>query len=199
MSAVGDHDRQIGNLVMFGVVAELDATNARVKVDCDGMRTDWIPWTVARAGPGVRAWLCPDVGEQVIVLCPYGDPAQGVVLGSVYQDAFPANASAKEQHRFTFADGTRLQYNRSTHTLTVDITESTGKVVINCNTAEVHATEKVTIDTPTTQMTGDLIVDGKIDAGDNITTPAEVTAGNIGLKTHKHPTAPSGPVSPPVP
>jgi hypothetical protein len=40
---------------------------------------------------------------------------------------------------------------------------------------------------------------GKLDVTGNITTPAEVTAGNIGLKTHKHPTAPTGPVSQPIP
>ena len=42
-------------MLMLGVVSELDEAQARVRVDCDGMRTDWIPWIERRAGPGLRA------------------------------------------------------------------------------------------------------------------------------------------------
>lgn len=45
-----------------------------------------------------------------------------------------------------------------------------------------------------TQMAGNLNVDG------NITVPSgQVTVQGIGATTHKHPTAPTGPVSPPIP
>lgn len=184
MSAVGEHDRLIGNLVMLGVIAELDEEQARVRVDCDGMRTGWIPWVAGRAGPGVRTWSAPEVGEQVVVVSPYGDPTQGVVIGSVYQDAFDAPATVKTKHRTEYADGSVVEYDRATTTLTVNV--GSGKVIVNCATAEVHATESVTLDTPKTHATGDLKVDGKIDADGNITTPAEVKAGDIGLKAHHH-------------
>jgi phage baseplate assembly protein V len=184
MSAVGDHDRQIGNLIMLGVIAELDEAQARVRVDCDGLRTDWIPWVEYRAGPGLRTWSAPEVGEQVVVLCPCGDPAQGVVMGSVYQEAHDAPAVAKAVHRVEFGDGSVVEYDRSTAALS--ITVGTGSVTINCATAIVHASESVTLDTPETHATGNLKVDGKIDAVGDITTPAEVKAGPIGLKAHKH-------------
>lgn len=198
MSAAGEHDRQIANLLMFGVVAELDEAQARVRVDCDGMLTDWIPWTASRAGPGVRTWCAPEVGEQVIVASPYGDPTQGVVIGSVYQEAHDAPANTKAKHRTEYADGSVVEYDRETTTLTVNI--GSGTVIVNCATAEVHASESVTLDTPKTHATGDLKVDGKIEAGADITTPAEVKAGNIGLKAHKHTaqgaTAPTTPAQP---
>ena len=197
MSATGDHDRQIANMVMLGVVSELDEAQARVRVDCDGMRTDWIPWTERRAGPGVRTWSAPEVGEQVVVAAPYGDPTQGVVIGSVFQESHDAPASLKTKHRTEYGDGTVVEYDRDSTTLTVNV--GSGKVIVNCATAQVHASESVTLDTPTTHATGDLKVDGRIDAGGNITTPAEVTAGDIGLKTHKHPTAGMGPPSAPIP
>lgn len=184
MSGSGDHDRQIANMVMLGVVAELDEAQARVRVDCDGMRTDWIPWTEYRAGPGVRTWSAPEVGEQVVVAAPYGDPTQGVVIGSVFQESHDAPANVKTKHRTEYADGTVVEYDREANKLTIDVGE--GSVVVNCKTATVTASESVTLDTPETHATGNLTVDGTIDAGGDITTPAEVTAGNIGLKAHKH-------------
>ena len=182
---------------MYGVVAELDEAAARVRVDCDGLRTDWIPWLAERAGPGVRTWSAPEVGEQVVVVSPCGDPAQGVVIGSVYQEDHDAPASVKTTHRTEYADGTVVEYDRETTTLTVDV--GTGNVIVNCANANVNATEKVTIDAPDTEITGNLKVGKKIEAGEGITTPADVKAGAIGLKTHKHPTAATGSPSVPIP
>lgn len=184
-------------MLMLGVVSELDEAQARVRVDCDGMRTDWIPWIERRAGPGLRTWCAPEVGEQVMVASPYGDPSQAVVVGSVYQESHDAPANAKTVERSEYADGTVIEYDRAANRFTIDV--GSGSVVVNCATATVTATESVTLDTPRTHATGDLKVDGKIDADGNITTPAEVTAGNIGLKTHKHPTASPGSPSAPVP
>lgn len=192
-----EHDRRIGGVALIGVITELDAAQARVRVDADGLLTDWLPWCERRAGPGLRTWAAPEVGEQVLVVCVGGDPAQGVVVGSLYRDDHDAPADAETVARALFGDGTVVEYDRDAKVLTVDVGE--GAVVVNCKTATITATEKVTIDTPETHATGNLKVDGKIDADGNITTPAEVTAGTIGLKTHKHPTAGSGPPSTPIP
>lgn len=181
---VGDHDRQIANLAMIGVVEELDVAAARVRVSCDGMLTDWIPWSAVRAGPGVRTWSAPEVGEQVIVLSPYGDPAQGVVVGSIYQQDYPAPASVKTTHRTEYADGSFVDFDRVTSTLTVTVGK--GKVIVNCATAEVHASDSATIDTPMTKVTGDLEVVGAIKAGKDIMTPADMKAGDISVKQHHH-------------
>lgn len=184
MSASGEHDRLIGNMAMLGVVMELDESQALVRVSCDGMMTGWIPWTAIGAGPGVRVWSAPEVGEQVVVLSPYGDPAQGVVIGRVYQDDYPPPASVKTTHRTEYADGTVVEYDRAAHRYTIDV--GAGSVVVNCKTATVTASESVTLDAPTTHLTGDLKVDGKIDADGTITTPEEVKAGDIGVKAHHH-------------
>lgn len=178
MSGSLEHDRIIGNLLMFGVVAELDEAKALVRVDVDGMRTDWIPWAATRAGPGMRVWAAPEVGEQVVIASPYGDPAQGVVLGSVYRTDYPAPATARTVARAEFADGTIVEYDRVARRLTIDV--GAGIVVVNCATATVTAAESVTFDTPSAHFTGDVSADG------NITTQREVTAGDIGLKAHHH-------------
>ena len=184
MSIAGEHDRLIGNLVLLGVVAALDEAQARVRVDADGLLTAWIPWAETGAGPGVRTWSMPEIGEQVVLVCPYGDPAQAVVIGRVYRDAYPAPANARTLHRTVYADGSTVEYDRQSHRLTVQV--GVGEVVVICKTATVQASERVTLDTPTTHTTGDLSVSGKIEAGADITTPAEVKAGSIGLKAHRH-------------
>lgn len=198
MSALGEHDRRLSTLSMMGVVLETDLAEARARVDADGLVTDWIPWVERRAGAGARTWHAPAVGEQVIILCPYGDPSQAVIVGSIYQEAHPAPADADTVDRTVYSDGSVVEYDSESTTLTVHV--GSGKVIVHCATAEVHASESVTLDTPTTRATGDLKVDGKIEAGKDITTPAEVKAGDIGLKAHKHTaqgaTAPTTPAQP---
>jgi phage baseplate assembly protein V len=191
--ATGEHARLIGNGALIGVVAELDEAKARVRVDVDGLRTDWIPWAT-HAGPGVRSWSAPEVGSQVVLACPYGDPSQGVVIGGVYRNDYKAPADKKTVHRVEFEDGSVVEYDRESHTLTIDVGDQ-GFVVVNCKSANVTATDdvnvdcknanitastKVTVDTPEAHFTG------KITADDDITTSAEVKAGAIGLKSHHH-------------
>jgi phage baseplate assembly protein V len=195
--SLGEHDRQIVNLLMWGVVAELDEDAKRVRVDADGMRTDWVPWPELNAGPGVRTWCPPEVGTQVIVGSPGGETGNAAVLAYFYQDDYDAPANNKNVHRVEYADGTSIQYDREAHAYTVSV--GTGSVVVNCKTANVNAEEKVTITAPDTEITGNLKVGKKIEAGEDITTPADVKAGDIGLKTHKHPTAAVGSPSPPIP
>lgn len=71
---------------------------------------------------------------------------------------------------------------------------------------ELVATETITVQAPDInlkgnvhQTEGDVDMSGNLDVQGDITTPGEVTAGNIGLTTHKHPTAPTGPISEPIP
>lgn len=180
----GELYRLLANLIMIGVVDQLDEDNERVRVAADGMLTDWIPWGERRAGPTKRTWEPPDVGEQVVVLSPYGDPAQAVVLCSINQDKFPAPANKKTIDRTVYSDGTTVEYDTATTTLTVDVGK--GKVVVNCNTAEVHAAESVLLDTPKTKTTGDLEVGGGITAQKDIATQADVKAGDISLLKHHH-------------
>ena len=181
----GELYRLIANMIMIGVVDQLDEPNERIRVSADGMLTDWIPWGEQRAGPLKRTWSPPGEGEQVVVLSPYGDPAQAVVLCSINQDKFPAPANSKTVDRTEYSDGSVVEYDTASTTLTVNVGK--GKVIVNCSTAEVHATESVLLDTPKTKTTGDLEVGGGITALKDIaTSQGEVLAGDIGLKKHHH-------------
>lgn len=77
--ALAETERLLANLIRVGTVAALDVAAARVTVDVGGLTTDWLPWIAGRAG-ATRTWSAPRPGEQVLVLVPYGDLAQAVVL-----------------------------------------------------------------------------------------------------------------------
>lgn len=140
--------RLISQLVMIGVVRALDEANALVRVDVDGLITGWIPFTAGRAGPGAREWSAPDVGEQVVVVCPYGDPAQGVVIGSIYRDKYPAPTSAKTAHRVEYPDGAFVQYDSAGKSYEVDVPAG-GSITLRVGGSSLKIEEgQVTLSTP---------------------------------------------------
>lgn len=90
---MGEQERRLHGVVRIGRVVEVDASRARARVSLGGDAiSDWLPWTSARSG-AISEWAPPAVDEQVVVVSPGGDSAQGVVVGSLYQDAAPAPAS----------------------------------------------------------------------------------------------------------
>lgn len=151
-------ERQLANLIRIGVVAELDEANARVKMDVGGLITDWIPFQAARAG-ATRIWSAPRPGEQMIVFAPYGDSGQAVAGVSIYQEEHPAPANSKDVEHTVYPDGTTVDYNSASNTLTVTVAGN-AKVIINCKEATVNAETSVTLNTPDTFCKGKLTVDG---------------------------------------
>lgn len=115
---VTELERMLANLLRVGTVAELDAKSARVKVASGDLLTGWLPWFTRRAG-GDRDWWSPEPGEQVMVLSPCGDPAQGVVLPAIYRDAHPAPADKETVRRIDFADGGFVEYDRTSGRLDI--------------------------------------------------------------------------------
>lgn len=136
---VGELQRQMSNLIRIGKIIGLDEANARVKVSVGGLETDWLPWAVSRAG-ATRTWSAPRIGEQVIVLSPYGDPAQGVVMPSLYQDAHPAPAASQDQETIVYPDGAKQDYNSAAHTYLLDV-PSGGKITIRCGPSSIELSD----------------------------------------------------------
>jgi phage baseplate assembly protein V len=198
--ALGELDRRVNNMVRFGTVFEVDPSAALAKVNLGELVTDWLPWAITRAGNN-RTWYAPEVGEQVILLSA-GDPSMGVIIGALYQTAHPANGSTIDVERTTYQDGTVVEYDRASHQLLIDASASTSNVLIKCSTATINATSSVTVDSPMTHCTGQLMVDGLLTYGNGIAgtgggngnhitgdihvTSGNVTADGVGLKTHIH-------------
>lgn len=160
----GELDRRLANIVRIGTIAELDEANAQVKVKIDDeLTTTWLPWVTARAG-NTRTWSAPRVGEQVVLMSPSGELDQGVVLPSIYQDSFAAPANSKDKETTVYPDGSTVEYDSAANTLIVTVAGN-GLVIVNCKEATINAETKVTLDTPDTFLTGNLIVAKSITGG----------------------------------
>lgn len=173
--AQSETERILANMIRVGVIAELDEANARVKVKAGGLTTDWLPWVTARAG-ATRTWSAPRPGEQVVVMAPYGDSAQGVVLPAIYQDTHAAPASTKDAETVVFPDGTRVEYNSASNTLQIDVAGA-AKVIVNCKEATVNAATQVKLNTPETLVTGHLTVQNGISASGGSGAALQISGG----------------------
>lgn len=204
-------DRRLANIVRVGKIAALDEANALVRVEVGGALTDWLPWITHRAGPN-RTWHAPEVGEQVLVLSPSGDLAQGIVLPAIYQDTFDQPENEKEKHRIQYADGAFIQYDRAGHHWHLDV-PAAGSITLHIgnttllleNNKATLTTPELLVDSPQSTFTGNVTIEGLLtylagmigsgDAGGgnaaSITGTINVTGGNviadgIGLDTHQH-------------
>lgn len=104
-------ERRLENMLRVGTIAEADYATARVRVKDGDMLTGWLPWFTHRASTDTT-WWAPEVGEQVMVLSPSGDPAQGVVLPAIFQNAYPPPESRPSIRRVDFGDGCVCTYDR---------------------------------------------------------------------------------------
>lgn len=156
-----DTDRRMANTITIGRIKAVDTAKGLAQVDLDGPGTDWIPWTAARAG-GDRTWKCPEVGEQVVVAAPGGELANAVIIGSLYQNEFNEPADSADIDRTVYKDGTVVEYDRAAHQYKIDVSASSGSVVVICKTAAVQASESVTLDTPDVFAKGNMTVDGML-------------------------------------
>lgn len=196
-------DRRVANIFRIGTVYALDAANALVQVDLGDLVTDWLPWGTGRAG-STRKWSAPSVGEQVMVFSPSGELAAGIVGPSIFQDAHPAPSNNPNVDNVTFADGSSVNYDAGSNTLTVNVSGA-GNVVVNCKVATVKADTSVTLDTPMVHATKNMQIDGNLGvtgamavqgqgasgavstfAGSIQVTGGDVTADAYSLKGHHH-------------
>lgn len=126
---IAELERLVANLVTIGMVTQVDEANAQVKVKIGDIETAWLKWGEQKAGAD-RSWNCPDEGEQVVVLSPSGDLAQGIVSGRLYQFVSPAPANSKDITRTKFGDGMVIDHDRSKKLTRITALDSEGTVVI---------------------------------------------------------------------
>lgn len=128
-------ERRLANVVRTGVIAEADYSAARVRVQYaedendEPVTTAWLPWVTRRAGAAIE-WWAPEVGEQVTILSPSGELTQGVVLPAMFSTAHPAPSSDPKVRRTNYGDGSFVEYDENTHTMTVTV-NSGGDTVLN--------------------------------------------------------------------
>jgi phage baseplate assembly protein V len=166
-------ERRISGSFIIGLVIELILDNnkqPRARVLLDGVESAPLPWIAMRAGAN-RTWAVPSIGEQVLVACPNGDPANGIILGSLFCEEYPAPTDKETLTRYLFADGAVLDYDTETHALRAILPDGA--------TAEITATGGMTLN-------GDVTIAGDLSVSGDVAADGDVSAGSISLKTHTH-------------
>ncbi|MBX9612427.1 MAG: phage baseplate assembly protein V [Burkholderiales bacterium] len=187
--------RRLENLLRPGTIHAVDHRGGLVRVASGDLITNWLPWIERRAG-NVRTWAPPSVGEQCLVLSPGGDIASGMVLTGLYSDGHPAPAESPALHRTQYPDGAVIDYDHAAHSLTATLPVG--------GTANVIAPGGITLDAPTTHITGECLIEGLLTytagmhgmAGGSGATAAviqgevvatgDVVSGGVSLQSHVH-------------
>ena len=147
--------RRLSNLIRIGTIEQTNYNGSipQCKVRIGDILTAYLPVLSLRAGTDQHSWLL-EQDEQVLVLAPSGDLAQGVILGSIAQDKFPSLTHSEHIHRTQYADGAVIEYDRKSHHLKV--------ILPDAGTAQWVVPGGLTV-------TGNVLVNGSITATDNIT------------------------------
>jgi phage baseplate assembly protein V len=111
-----------------GIVSEVNASTVRVRVKFPAKQdlvSGWLD-VLQRSTHADQDYSLPKVGNQVAVLLDETGDA-GCVLGAVYSSVDPPPATSPAKRVMTFADGCRIEYDQSTHVLSVAL-PSAGKL-----------------------------------------------------------------------
>ena len=176
-----DLERRLSNMLRVGVIENKgDEPSDQVRVRIGELHTAPLYWLTHRAGPD-KTWWKPEDGEQVLVLSPFGDLAQGVVLPSLYREQFSALHDNPDKHITEYNDGTRIEYDRKAHKLTALLPDGA--------TSELVSTGGI-------KLEGDLLVDGNIKSTKDITDHTRSMQADRDIYNgHNHPGVASGPSS----
>ncbi|OTG65926.1 phage baseplate assembly protein V [Acinetobacter silvestris] len=165
-----DNNRRLENIVRFGTIKSINPTKPipRVIVNLGDIDTPEIRCLNIRSGKD-STWDMPSINEECVVISPCGDIGQAsFVMFGFYNDEHPAPSDDLNQKIRMFADGCVIAYDVSSHQLSA--------VLPSGGTANIVA--NVTIE-------GTLHVTKTITADQDISTGADVKAGEISLKKHK--------------
>lgn len=155
--------RRVASIVLVGRIQQVNYGSAKARVAIGDIVTDWRPWITGIA-MDERSWSPPQVGEQVLLICPNGDTRQAIIIGSLYQTAAAAPSASKDVRRIEWSDGTVVEYNKESHTLTANVhgsavIEATGAISLKASAINMEA-DQINVQGPVTQTGGDMTSDG---------------------------------------
>jgi phage baseplate assembly protein V len=75
--------RQVSVNIMLGIVDEVDVKTGKVAVVINKKKFYGLKVIAQRAGANGKFWWLPAKGEQVIILSPFGNTTEGLILGSL--------------------------------------------------------------------------------------------------------------------
>lgn len=176
MNSIAELNRLLENLVRLGTIAEVQHAPPRVKVRTGGILTTWLPWLAQRAGVE-RDWDPPTVDEQVILLSPSGQLANGIAITGLFSDQIPANGDRAGLKRRTYADGAVVEYDSVAHHLSAILPPGGSSEVISDGGMRIVG--DIVHEGNYTQ-TGNQTITGKVEVS------IDVVAAGISLVEHPH-------------
>ncbi|MCF1296789.1 phage baseplate assembly protein V [Acinetobacter nosocomialis] len=205
-----DINRRLENLIRFGTIKTVNPSKPipLVTVDLDDIVTPEIRFFNARSGND-STWDPPSLGEEVMVISPCGEIGPtSVVFYGLYNNEHPAPSDDLNQKIRVFADGCVIAYDISAHQLSA-ILPSGGKAIVTAD-GGITVNGDTTINgnlqiNGSTAMTGNntvggsQLVQGSSHSTGAFSTEADVKAGSISLKEHKHPGDSGGTTGGPIP
>ncbi len=205
-----DINRRLENLIRFGKIKTVNPSKPipLVTVDLDDIVTPEIRFFNARSGDDSN-WDPPSLDEEVMVISPCGEIGPtSVVFYGLYNNEHPAPSDDLNKKIRVFADGCVIAYDVSAHQLSA-ILPSGGKAVVTAD-GGITVNGNTTINgnlqvNGSTAMTGNntvggsQLVQGSSHSTGAFSTEADVKAGSISLKEHKHPGDSGGTTGGPIP
>lgn len=205
-----DINRRLENLIRFGTIKTVNPSKPipLVTVDLDDIVTPEIRFFNARSGDD-STWDPPSLDEEVMVISPCGEIGPtSVVFYGLYNNEHPAPSDDLNKKIRVFADGCIIAYDVSAHQLSA-ILPSGGKAIVTAD-GGITVNGDTTINgnlqvNGSTAMTGNntvggsQLVRGSSHSTGAFSTEADVKAGSISLKEHKHPGDSGGTTGGPTP
>lgn len=158
-------------MIRKGTVSAVNHQAETCRVKTGDLETDWIRWLAFAAGT-TRDWNPPTVGENVLLLCPGGDPASGVALCGIYAGNAPAPSHSPDTHTRAYPDGAVIEYDHAKHSLLATLPEG--------GAVRLTAPASVNVTTPLFTLDGNGKVTGNVDVDDNVGVAGNVTAKGQG-------------------
>lgn len=162
----------LSGLIKIGEVSSVDETKctARVVFDDDDSVISYELPILQRNTLENKDYQTVHVGEDVVcVFLPNGQE-DGFIIGSFYAGEVTPPASSKDIRTVVFADGSKVTYDRSSHSLTVEIDGTT--IVADRSRVAVASPDEIKNDSTTVTVSGSAKVNINGGASVNITTPA---------------------------
>lgn len=116
-------ESRLEQVARVGIVVTTYPERATVRIrlgDADGLTSYELP-VLFRKTQDDKEYQLPDIGEQVLAVFLPGGLEQGFVIGAFYSRADLVPVASQDKWHKRFKDGTWLEYDRASHSLTADV------------------------------------------------------------------------------